>query len=166
MSTGPAAPKLNQKDAEVLEFIATSRWITHQQLSEVVQIRGIETNRKVFEWRVRRLAQCGLLKKQRPAFLNRNILYSITRTGIYGLEHIGVHPLSLGADNDDGEIKIKHHIPHSLEINRIRIAMLRSGTLVRWTPGAWIRLLLRAGQKRYAKVYDAVAAVMVHGEIY
>lgn len=164
MSNGPAAPKLNGNDRELLEIVATAKWITHNQLSEMAFITRIEGNRKVYEWRVRRLAQCGLLKKQRPAFLNRNILYSITRPGIFSLELMGVHPVSLTFDRDEEDVK--HQIPHSLELNRIRIALMRSGSLIRWLPDSAIRVLHRAGQRNYAKIYDAVATVMIDGEIH
>jgi hypothetical protein len=164
MSNRPAAPKLNDKDRELLEIVATAKWITHSQLSEMAFISRIEDDRKVFEWRVRRLSHCGLLKKQRPAFLNRRILYSITRDGIYALEVMGVHPVAFTFDRNDEDVK--HQIPHSLELNRVRIALARSGALIRWVAESALRVLYRAGQRNYAKIYDSVATVMIDGEIY
>ena len=164
MSNHPTAPKMNGKDRELLDIVVTAKWITHSQLSEMASISRIEDNRKVFEWRVRRLSQCGLLKKQRPAFLDRKILYSITREGIYALEVLGVHPVAFIYDRGDEDIK--HQIPHSLELNRVRIALMRSGTLIRWMPESALRVLHRAGQRNYAKIYDAIATIILDGEIY
>ena len=107
----------NQRDGKVLEIVATAKWITHRQLSDIAKIIRLEKkdNRKVFEWRVRRLSNLGLLRKQRPAFLNHGILYSITKNGIFCLETMGIHPLSLAYDRDDPESE--HFIPHALELN-------------------------------------------------
>jgi hypothetical protein len=164
MSKHPSAPKMNGKDRELLETVATAKWITHSQLSEMASISRIEDNRKVFEWRVRRLCQCGLLKKQQPAFLDRRILYSITRDGIYALEVLGVHPVAFMYDR--GGEDIKHQIPHSLEVNRVRSALMRSCALIRWVPESTLRVLYRAGQRNYAKIYDAIATIILDGEIY
>jgi hypothetical protein len=155
---------MNGKDRELLEIVATAKWITHSQLSEMASVSRIEDNRKVFEWRVRRLSQCGLLKKQRPAFLDRRILYSITRDGVCALEVLGVHPVALMYDR--GNADVKHQIPHSLEVNRVRIGLMRSGALIRWMPESTLRVLYRAGQRNYAKIYDAIATIILDGEIY
>ena len=162
MSRLPGVPKLNAEDRELLEIVTTAKWITHNQLYEMVSIGRIE-NRKGYERRVRRLAHCGLLRKQRPAFLNRKILYSITREGIYALEVLGVHPVAFTFDRND--VDVKHQIPHSLELNRVRIALIRCGTLVWWFPDSAIRVLHRAGQRDYAKIYDAVATMMLDGQV-
>jgi hypothetical protein len=131
----------------------------------MAKIIGLEKgeNRKVFEGRVRDLSESGLLKKQRPAFLKKAILYSITKNGIFRLETLGVHPLSLAFDRDDPESE--HYIPHALELNRVWIALLRSGALSRWLPDSAIRVLRRAGNQEYAKVYDAVVTLREGGEL-
>jgi hypothetical protein len=79
------------------------------------------------------------------------------------LEVLGVHPVAFMYDRGDEDVK--HQIPHSLEVNRVRIALMRSGTLIRWMPESTLRVLYRAGQRNYAKIYDAVATVMLDGEI-
>jgi len=149
----------NQRDGKVLEIVATAKWITHRQLSDIAKITRLEKNdnRKVFEWRVRRLSEWGLLKKQQPPFLNQAILYSITKNGTFRLETMGIHPLSLAYDRDDPESE--HFIPHALELNRVWISLLRSGILSRWLPDSAIRVLRRAGSQEYGKVYDAVATL-------
>ena len=53
-----------------------------------------------------------------------------------------------------------------MEVNRIRIALLRSGTLTEWMEDSAIRVLRNAGNPDYAKIYDAVATITVDGELY
>jgi hypothetical protein len=156
----------NDKNRKVLEIVASAKWITHKQLWDIARIINLEKNDnvKVFEGRVRHLAESGLLRKQRPEFLRKAILYSITKSGIFRLETMGVHPLSLAFDRGDPDIN--HHVPHALEVNRIRIALLRSGTLTEWMEDSAIRVLRNAGNPDYAKIYDAVATITVDGELY
>ena len=113
----------NQRDGKVLEIVATAKWITHRQLSDIAKVTRLEKNdnRKVFEWRVRRLSELGLLKKQRPPFLNQAILYSITKNGIFRMETIGIHPLSLAYDH--GDLKSEGCITHALDLNRWKDSM-------------------------------------------
>jgi hypothetical protein len=142
----------NQRDGKVLEIVATAKWITHRQLYDIAKIIRLEKkdNRKVFEWRVRRLSELGLLKKQRLAFLNQAIQYSITRNGIFCLETMGIHPLSLAYDH--GDQKSEGCITHALGLNRVWISLLGSGILSRWLPDSAIRVLLRAGSQEYASL--------------
>ena len=157
-------PKLNGHDRELLEFVANAQRVTHRQLLEVALIKKVEKDRKTFEWRVARLAESGLLKKERPEFLNRTILYTITRMGILALENLGVHMLSLYVAPD--ESNVKHQIPHSLELNRINIALMKSGALFAWTPAHAVRVLYRFDKSSYAKVYDAVTTLVIDNEVY
>jgi hypothetical protein len=155
---------LNDQDRDLLKFASTAQRITHRQLFEVAILKRIEKDRKVFEWRVSRLAKSGLLKKQRPEFLNRAILYSITNTGILALENLGVHPLCLYAEADG--VRVSHQVAHSLELNRVHIALMKSGLLLHWTPSQDIRVLYRFDNSTYAKIYDAVAEVVTDSGIY
>jgi hypothetical protein len=121
-------------------------------------------NLKVFEGRVLHLAESGLLRKQQPEFLNKAILYSITKHGIFRLETMGVHPLSSAFDRGDPDTK--HHAPHALEVNRIRIALRRSRTLTDWMDDSAIRVLRNAGNPDVTKIYDAVATITIDPELY
>jgi hypothetical protein len=157
-------PKLNNQDRDLLEFVATAQRVTHNQLLEVALLKDIASDRKSFEWRISRLAESGLVRKQRPAFLNRRILYTSTRAGVLALENLGVHMLSLYAEPDDS--RTNHQVMHSLESNRIHIALIKSKTLLNWKPGHGIRILHRFDKSRYPKIYDAIATLIIEKEIY
>ena len=81
---------LRPQDASLLHFVADARYITHSQLSELARLKGVEFDRPVFNWRVRRLVNCGLLRKQVVPYLGTDAMYSITRAGIHGLEEMGI----------------------------------------------------------------------------
>ena len=113
----------DHKDKGILTRVADSPYITHSQLFELLWADLIESNRKVYNWRVRRLVARGLLRKQVVPYLNGEALYSINRTGIQALERLGVYYLgaSLEQEKDPNEFQI----PHALELNNIRLALAR-----------------------------------------
>jgi hypothetical protein len=113
--------ELGSKDLRLLETIAITNRITQLQLWEIANLRGIESDRKVFEWRVRRLAKAGFVKRLQRSFLGSRLLYSITKDGISALEVGGMHPLSLYVERDSDEIE--RQIAHSVQLNRAYIAL-------------------------------------------
>jgi hypothetical protein len=70
--------------------------------------------------------------------------------------------LSLYVEPDD--VEVNHQTLHSLEINRVHVALLKSGTLINWTPAHSIRALCRFDKSTYAKVYDAIATLLIAKE--
>ena len=151
--------ELGHRDHQLLEVVATTNKITQLQLWEIAKLKGIESDRKVFEWRVRRLAKAGFLKRLQRSFLGSRLLYSITKDGISALEVGGIHPLSLYVERDGDEIE--RQIAHSVELNRAYIALLNAQALVRWMPAKDVAAINRAGYRPYAKTYDAVATILV-----
>jgi hypothetical protein len=162
VSTIGTKPK--DKNCQLLEYVATAQRITHSQLQEIALMRRISKDRKAFEWRARDLAERGLMRKQRPAFLKGKILYTITRAGINHLELEGIHMLSLYAQPDDCEGN--QQIPHSLELNRIRIALIRTDTLVQWRSSHDIHVVRKFDNSVYAKVYDATATLVIDSGVH
>jgi len=75
----------NFRDQAVLHFVADSRYVTHAQLFRFAQLEYYEGNRPSFNWRIRRMVEGGLVRKQAPPMLNGDALYSITRTGLQAL---------------------------------------------------------------------------------
>lgn len=66
----------------MLTLVADSRYVTHSQLFGLAEANFVESNRRVFNWRVRRLVKHGLIRKQVIPFLNGEALYAINRAGI------------------------------------------------------------------------------------
>ena len=148
---------LSAKDGRLLEIVGTATRITHQQLFELARLKLIEVKKQVYDWRVRRLVTHSLLKKNKTLFRGSDRVYSITRNGISGLQQLGIHLVSVYVESKDDEIQ--HQIQHTLELNRIHIALLSSGVLSRWTPAKVLQALNMAPPFDYAKYYDAVAAL-------
>ena len=148
---------LKARDRELLHLVADARYIMHCQLFELSRLKALEFKRAVFNWRVRRLVNSGLLRKQVVPYLGSDALYSITRGGIHALEEMGVTYLGgyVEREKDPHEVQI----PHVLELNRIRLALERSRALVFWVPEAFIRVVNLSPTLCYAKAYDAVARV-------
>jgi hypothetical protein len=72
--------------------------------------------------------------------------------------------LSVYAQPDDSEEN--HQIPHSLELNRVHIALMKTGALVQWRPSHDIRILRQFDNTSYAKVYDATATLVIDSEVH
>jgi len=126
-------------------------------------LKDIESERKLFERRVRRLANAGLLKREQMSFLGSRLLCSITREGMYGLEANGIHLQSGYVERED---EVDHQIMHALQLNRAHIALLKVDSHLKWTPAKVVRAINRSGCQAYAKTYDAVASIMVDYQVY
>lgn len=150
---------LKSRDRDLLHWVADARYMTHSQLFQLARLHALEFDRPVFNWRVRRLVNSGLLRKQVVPYLGTDALYSITRGGIHALEELGITYLGgyVEREKDPAEVQI----PHVLELNRIRLALERSGALVSWVPEVFIRVVNLSPTLSYAKAYDAVAAVYI-----
>lgn len=152
----------NQQDKAILNFVADSRYVTHSQLYAFTRLDQFEFNRRVFNWRIRRLVRAGLVRKQVLPFLKGEALYSITRAGIHGLEQLGIY--YLGANLDRERDAQEAQIPHALELNSIRLVLLGTRMLWQWIPEPFIRVLNLSPSTCYAKVYDGIATVRLDGE--
>ena len=148
---------LSAKDGRLLEIVGTATRITHQQLFELARLKLVEINKRVYDWRVRRLVSHSLLKRDKTLFGGSDPVYSITRNGISGLQQLGIHLVSVYVDPKDDEIQ--HQVQHAVALNRIHIALLSSGVLSRWTSAKVLQALNMAPPFDYAKYYDAVAAL-------
>ena len=156
---------LQYRDKQILHVVADGRYTTHSQLFQLVSLKGLESDRRHFNGRVRRLVRAQLMQKHVVAYLGKDVLYSITCAGIQALEQMGVTFLGGGY--------VKHHdapteaaISHALEVNRIRLALERSQKLSSWIPESLIRVLNLSPVCGYAKVYDAIAKVNVGDGVY
>jgi predicted transcriptional regulator len=76
--------ELGDRDRKLLEVVANANKITQPQLFEISVLKQIESGRRLFDRRVRRLANAGLLKREQVSFLGSRRLYSITRTASTG----------------------------------------------------------------------------------
>jgi hypothetical protein len=150
----------NFQDKALLQFVADSRYVTHAQLFQFAQLDYYERNRPIFNWRIRRMVDGGLVRRQAPPMLNGDALYSITRAGMQALERLGVY--YLGATTDREQDAYKFQVPHALEVNNIRLTLLVRRKLIHWIPEPFIRAVNLSPATAYAKVYDGIATVVVY----
>jgi hypothetical protein len=151
----------HKKDKAILHFVADSRFVTRSQLNSFALLEYCELNRRVFNWRIQRLVEAGLMRKQIVPYLNGEALFSITRTGVQALERLGIY--YLGANLEREKDALEFQIPHSLELNSIRIALKATTNLLLWIPEVAIRVLNLSPATAYAKVYDGIAELYVDG---
>jgi hypothetical protein len=153
----------NLEDKAILKFVADSRYVTHAQLFCFAQLDYYERNRPIFNWRIRRMVDGGLVRKQVLPMLHGDALYSITRAGLQALERLGIY--YFGATLDREQDAYKFQLPHALEVNNIRLTLLVHRTLIDWIPECLIRVLNLSPATAYAKVYDGIATVRLHSDL-
>jgi len=151
------------QDKALLQFVADSRYVSHAQLFRFAQLDYFENNRPSFNWRIRRMVDTGLVRKQAPPMSNGDALYSITRAGLQALERLGIY--YLGATVDREQEAYRYQVPHALEVNNIRLTLSVHHQLVRWIPETFIRVLNMSPATAYAKVYDGIATVVTHDKL-
>ena len=84
------------------------------------------------------------------------------RRGVQALERLGVY--YLGANLDRETELHEFQIPHALELNAIRLALMRTQEFSSWISESFIRVLNLSPATAYAKVYDGIATVRLTGE--
>jgi hypothetical protein len=146
-----------RRDKPILNLIADSRYVTHTQLWELSQRVYAVFDRRVFNWRLQRFVRTSLVRKQVVPFLNGEALYSISGRGLQALERLDVYYLGGGLDREK-ELH-EFQIPHALELNDVRLALMQTLTLSQWMPESFIRVLNTSPATAYAKVYDGIARI-------
>ena len=78
-----------ERDIPLLRQVRNSKFVSHDQLYELLRFSGSERSRDSFGWRARRLVRAGLLSICEGAFDAKCAVYRISRAGIALLEHHG-----------------------------------------------------------------------------
>jgi hypothetical protein len=146
-----------ERDIPLLRQVRNSKFTSHHQLFELMTFGGYECSRDSFGWRVRRLLRAGFLSICRGAFGAESAVYRITNEGIALLEHHGQFTTVLHS-------KTKHlphasQVFHSLELNRIQLALARQNLLANWQSEIEIASFNTISCTPYEKDYDAIVDV-------
>lgn len=158
--------KLNRDhDVPLLRRIFRSEFITQSQLFELTQLETPEKNRDVFNWRLRRLASHGLVRKQVAAFANGVPIYSVSSSGFDILSDHGEISSIRGDQFARWQELQETRSSHALRLNEIHLALKRANVLVRWIPWAEIQAENDLTRMGYAKDYDAVILLRKDGNI-
>jgi hypothetical protein len=91
---------------------------------------GLERNLRSTYWRVRRLVANGFMTTLRHSKTIGEPAYAITRAGLAALETRGHYLLALSSESKN--ILADVEVLHMIEINAIRIALMKAGILDDW----------------------------------
>lgn len=145
------------RDIPLLRQVRNSKFVSHNQLFELMRFAGSESSSDSFGWRVRRMLKAGLLSISESAFGAEGVVYRITRDGIALLEHYGHFTTVLHSNTK--------HLPHtaqalhSLELNRIQLALARQNLLAHWQSEIEVASFNTISCSPYKKDYDAIVDV-------
>lgn len=146
-----------ERDIPLLRQVRNAKFASHNQLFELMRFAGSESSRDSFGWRVRRLLKAGFLSISDGAFGAEGLVYRITREGVALLEHHGHFTAVLHSNTK--------HLPHisqvlhSLELNRIQLALARQNLLAHWQSEIEIASFNTISCSPYKKDYDAIVDV-------
>lgn len=150
------------RDQPLLKQLATNTFATQGQLFEFMQLKGLETSRRSFDWRLLRLARRQLVHREVVPGVGRGFVYSLTLAGAQYLD--GIHEdfvVSLNRRQDDKWFK---SILHSVELNSIQLTLLRAGVLAEWIAESAIASRNELTYSPYVKYYDAVVKLVLGTE--
>jgi hypothetical protein len=150
--------QLNQsRDVPLLRQILRSEFVTHSQLFEFMSLNHYERSRKSFDWRLRRLVDRELLRRQTTPGCTGEFVYSLASTAAIVLQGMGEYCL-VGRDRFKGK-EAERSVLHAIGLNEIQLSLLRAGLMVRWTASLEIRSQNELTAFGFAKDYDAVVTV-------
>lgn len=151
-----------QHDHPILKQVLHSGFVTQDQLWEFMVRAGHETNRRCFNWRVKRLVDHG--------FLNRHVLSNAARSFVYSLAEEGAselvnldecHTAVVGFYNRNGD---SGRMRHAIDVNDIRLTLARRGLLAGWKSDLEVRSQNEFTNYGYVKDYDAVVMLRLDGQ--
>ncbi len=145
-------------DIPLLLLIRNSGYINHEQLIALSGYDKSQSSVCNFLWRIRRLLAGGFV-----GLFDRRIeghkVYSITRKGLAELESFGHMVYSLNPETTS--IGQPSKMTHCLELNEIRLTLLRYGLLDSWLSDIEVCSENLLTENRYVKDYDALAMLRV-----
>jgi hypothetical protein len=142
------------RDLPLLRQIVRSEFVTHSQLFEFMRLNHHEPSRKSFDWRLRRLVDHGLVRRQTTPGWAGDFMYSVANRGTILLQGMGEYSL-IGRDRFYGK-EAERSVFHAMELNDIQLSALRAGLLVRWVGSLEVRSQNELTGFGFAKDYDAI----------
>ena len=150
--------QLNEsRDLPLLRQVLRSEFITHSQLFEFMRLDHHERSRQSFDWRLRRLVNRELLKRQTTPGCTGEFVYSLASTAAMLLQGLGEYCL-VGRGRFNGK-EAERSVLHAIGLNEIHLSALRAGLLVRWICSIEIRSQNELTAFGFVKDYDAVVTV-------
>ena len=150
-----------EHDHPLLKQTLHSGFVTQDQLWEFMVCGGHESERRCFNWRVKRLADHGFMKRHVLSNAARSFVYSLTEEGARELIDLdGCNTGIVGFYNRDGD---RDRMRHAIDLNDLRLTLARQGLLAGWKSDLEIRSQNKFTNYGYAKDYDAVVTLRLDG---
>lgn len=148
-----------ERDLPVLRHVRNSKFVSHDQLYDLLRFSGSECSRDSFGWRARRLVRAGLLSICEETFVATSAVYRISRAGIALLEHHGQFTAVLHSNTE--HLPHPSQVFHSLELNQIRLALAQQNVLANWQSEIEVASFNTISCSPYQKDYDAIVDVWI-----
>lgn len=145
------------RDLPLLAIVRNSRFVTHQQLFELMQGGRYECSRRSFNWRVSRLLRSNYISRCEGNFGHGTSVYRISPDGLAQLENHGQFAAALNSRT----MRLPHpsQAHHALELNSIRLALGRAELLAGWQSDVEIASSNTVSRGPLEKDYDAIVDV-------
>jgi hypothetical protein len=147
------------RDVPLLRQIRNSKFISHDQLFDLMRFGGWERSRDSFNWRLRRLVKAGYLAVCDEFFGAGSAVYRITRDGIHLLEHHGEFSTVLQSNTQ--HLPHPAQIFHALQLNSVQVALANQNLLSTWQSEIEVASFNTISRAPYQKDYDAIVEVWV-----
>ncbi|HZQ17894.1 MAG TPA: hypothetical protein VFA90_04165 [Terriglobales bacterium] len=146
-----------ERDVPLLLQVRNSRFVTHQQLFELLKYADATHSRSSFNWRTRRLLKAGHISICGDHSGAGSFVYRITKDGLALLEYHGHFTTVLHSRT--GHLPHASQIFHALELNNIQLALRRRSLLAGWHSEVEVASFNTISHSAYQKDYDAVVDV-------
>lgn len=149
-------------DVPLLRHVRNCRFVGHKQLFELLANDAAASCRRTFNWRVQRLLATDHIRQVETVFWEGSPIYFIAQKGLCALESQGDCAVALHSGT--------RHMPdsaqvfHALELNALRLALIRNGLLVSWQSEIEITSCNMVSGL-YKKDYDAIVRIWRGAEI-
>jgi len=150
-------------DIPLLRMVRNCRFVSHQQLFELLRHDAVESSRGSFNWRIQRLLKSGRVDRVRDVFWEGYAVYTVNQNGLLELE--GHREFAIALNSGTHQMPDRSQVFHALELNAIRLSLVRSALLVSWQSEVEITSTNMVSTAPYQKDYDAIVKVWLGDEI-
>jgi hypothetical protein len=148
-----------ERDIPLLRQVRNSKFVSHVQLFEFMRLGGFERSRNSFNWRIKRLIDCGHIAICTGVFGAGSSVYRITRVGLTLLEYHGQFTTVLHSNTQ--HLPNSSQVFHALELNTIQLALARKNLLAGWQSELEIASFNTISRTPYCKDFDAIVDVWI-----
>jgi hypothetical protein len=146
-----------ERDIPILRLVRNSKYITHQQVFQMMLLSGKEYSRDSFNWRIKRLREAQFVASCEGNFGRGETIYRITTAGLLQLEDHGCFAAVLNSKTE--HLPPATQVHHALELNAIQLALTRANLLAAWQSDVETASVNTVSRAPLEKDYDAVVDV-------